>query len=275
MAFVLEGNMDLTSPTWDRPDEDCSARSITTGPQYLQGYLLRNPTAATISLTATGNWNDGADGYLLVYETPFNAETPLVRCRAGDDDFGGTRSSQVPKFQVPPGATVALIASSYRSEPVGTFTIEVAGTTAADTPDVVPLLNAAQTIHTEGVLHPTDPAFDFLALGCTADGSTATTPYQAFFLDNATGANFNINLEAAFPSGPGAIRVFYQAAAPTSPGPNPGFQCIPTTDLNAGQDVRVTDVILNGERLMFVASPSTPTGTLGRFDLDFSFSLMQ
>ena len=77
----------------------------------------------TVDIEAT--WT--SDGYLHVYEYPFNAREPVTGCIIGDDDFDGLLSSRIDDVVIEAGQTVVVVASDYSSfsQDEITYTIDV------------------------------------------------------------------------------------------------------------------------------------------------------
>lgn len=135
-SITLSGSLDDTDPTWARPFADCSVRTAAEI-QYRDTFLIVNDTgsAQTIDLTAT--WLE--DGYLFVYEAPFDLS--LASCVIGDDDFDadgpgpipGIEGSQIGTVTIEAGEILMVVATTFDEETAsGAYSVVVATTQCGD-----------------------------------------------------------------------------------------------------------------------------------------------
>ena len=121
-SIVVAGSLDATDPTWVRPNASCG------GPDrdsYVDHFAVANRTGVAQRLTVTGTW--AADGYLHVFQDPFDPAVPTQGCVAGNDDFNGTSQSQVAGVVIRPGERLVVVVSAYGTlDPIGPWTVEVA-----------------------------------------------------------------------------------------------------------------------------------------------------
>ena len=109
-------------PTWNRPIASCSTSGFVV---VYDAYRITNASASTVTIDVEASWS--GDGFLHIYDYPFNARAPLDGCRTGDDDFDGLLGSRIDDFAILPGETVVIVASDYSSGTPDdiTYTIEV------------------------------------------------------------------------------------------------------------------------------------------------------
>ncbi len=120
-SVTLSGEITSTDPTWDRPMFDCSN---TNGTTPYDAYTIVNHTGADQTITVTANWT--FDGFLHVFDYPFDPASPLTNCLKGNDDSNGSSQSQLVNVSIADGQALVIVASPYGSSGSGTYTIELA-----------------------------------------------------------------------------------------------------------------------------------------------------
>ncbi|MGF1466522.1 MAG: DUF4215 domain-containing protein [Sandaracinaceae bacterium] len=122
-ALVLAGSIDTTDDSFDRREADCG--TFGTNDVYYDVFAVNNPGAADEAVAVTATWLSG-DGYLHVYDAPFDPRRPGVNCIIGDDDFGGTDQSFL-TFTADAGQRYVIVASTFSDlDAIGAYTIDVA-----------------------------------------------------------------------------------------------------------------------------------------------------
>ncbi|MEM1413355.1 MAG: DUF4215 domain-containing protein [Myxococcota bacterium] len=121
--LTFTGSIDATDPTWSRPGASCTGSNPD---RYYDTFTFTNTAAVDVDYLVTASWAD--DGYLFVYDSPFDPVMPLTNCVIGDDDFDGTLGSQL-EFTAAPGATYVIVATAFDDlDAIGAYTIEVEAT---------------------------------------------------------------------------------------------------------------------------------------------------
>ena len=119
----LSGTLSYTAdPVWDRTNNTCSTTSFNV---VYDAFRLTNTSATALTVDVEATWT--SDGYLHVYEYPFNAREPVTGCIIGDDDFDGLLGSRIDDVVIEAGQTVVIVASDYSSSSQDdiTYTIDV------------------------------------------------------------------------------------------------------------------------------------------------------
>lgn len=115
---LFSGNTISDRTMWGRP-YSCGD-SVEDGGYAYSVVTFENPTSAALRVTVLVDW-EGFDGFLHVYESPFNPAQLNVGCLGSDDDFGSTRQSQVDNITVPAGGSIDLVLSSWAAGQSGGY----------------------------------------------------------------------------------------------------------------------------------------------------------
>ncbi len=270
--------MIVGSPVLSRPSETC-APPIDTN-RATRAHLIRNTTGAPAVVTIRGNW--ATDGYLHVYDTPVDLSTPLINCRAGNDDRPlqdfeqDTLSSEVARVVIAAGDEVAVVVTAYLENTlIGPYTLEVTHHSGEEGEvDAIPVSVAGQTVHTEIYVGQQDESFAFPEKDCNLT-SPITLAYQPIFFENTSPQAFNFDFTAAMVGGGGTTARVYFSILPSGAVEMPvdDYSCQNPTPFEAvpGGSVTFTDFILAGERVMVTVSPAT-FGESGHIVVDAVFS---
>jgi hypothetical protein len=95
-----------------------------------------------------GSVQDGWDGYLFIYTSPFDPSAQTVNFVAGDDDGnGGIGTSDIESINLMAGTTYTLVTTGFANGDVGTFTNTVSCPTANVTIGAgIPVLPVARLV---------------------------------------------------------------------------------------------------------------------------------
>ena len=125
------GAIDDMDPNWMRPGvlngDPCAFDDA--NDHFYEVFRFVNAGPMPQFIDATAMW--GGDGYVHIFDENFAADMPLVGCLTGDDDFaiggaGATLGSQITGFEVLPGQTFVMVASTYGSgSTTGAYGIDV------------------------------------------------------------------------------------------------------------------------------------------------------
>ena len=77
---------EVSNQTWDRPFADGTCCSGLGPVSYVASEIFTVSTTGSYTIAST---QAGWDGYLFIYEFPFDPTQPTVNYVAGDDDGGG------------------------------------------------------------------------------------------------------------------------------------------------------------------------------------------
>jgi hypothetical protein len=144
---------------WDRPFADC------TGVSGLGPVLA---STQEFSVAANGAYNfssvqDGWDGYIFIYEAPFDPTNQSANCVAGDDDgVGGIGTSDIEGVVLNAGVQYIAVTTGFGAGDEGTFTNTISGAGAVF---LGPALPEARTVPT---LSPIGLGALLLVLGLVA-----------------------------------------------------------------------------------------------------------
>lgn len=117
---LFSGNTATDGTTWERPFE-CGG--FGNGGHRYSVVTFENPTGEALQVEVLVDWS--FDGYLHVYESPFDPGQTDLRCLGADDDFNGTSQSRVPNINVPAGGSIDLVLSSFSAGSTGTYDVFV------------------------------------------------------------------------------------------------------------------------------------------------------
>ena len=110
-----------TDRQWNRPGAGCE---IGNRPgRFYKTYTVVNNTGMDMFIDVTASWGD-FDGYLHVYNPPFNPES-ADNCIVGDDDFGGVSGSQITDIEIDAGQRLVIVASGYGADVTGEFGLSI------------------------------------------------------------------------------------------------------------------------------------------------------
>ncbi len=116
-------------PTFARPSSvgngtsgSCSVATPTTFPYAVETFDVSEGGSYDVFVSY-----DGYDGYLLLYDGPFDPNDPCRNLVARDDDFGGTGASAIEGFTLSAGVTYRAVVTTFSStSPGGGYTGYVA-----------------------------------------------------------------------------------------------------------------------------------------------------
>ncbi len=287
-AIALEGELDGDSPTFARPDEACAAPE---GGQRYQAFRVLNQTGAPQVLDIEAEWFVG-DGFLLVYEAPFDPEDPLGGCVVGNDDDVVIARSAVRGQPIAAGQELVVVATTFDpGQDLGPYDITVT-TRAAGEPEIcdngqdddgdgfvdcddldcdgvrycelIPIAAPGASIALGGRLNVDSPTYNRQTDGCGAV-DRPDRRYQAFEIVNRTGADRLITATARWNQGDGFLFVYRAPFDPADPASN----CLDGDDDFSGiADSQVAEVpIADGEVLVLVAATFDAGAAVGPFDL--------
>ncbi|MEO0321831.1 MAG: DUF4215 domain-containing protein [Myxococcota bacterium] len=123
-ALTLSGSIDATDPLFARPGESCTGSSVD---RHYDTFDVINPTGSAIDVEVAAIWSVGEDGYLFIYEAPFDPAMPLTNCLIGDDDDPviGTDGSTL-TFTAEPMTDYVVVAASFSAlDPIGAYTVDL------------------------------------------------------------------------------------------------------------------------------------------------------
>lgn len=145
--------------SWDRPFADC------TGISGL-GPVLASTQEFSVAANGAYDFNsvqDGWDGYIFIYEAPFDPTNQSMNCVAGDDDGnGGIGTSDIEGVALDAGVQYIAVTTGFAAGDEGTFTNTISGAGAVF---LGPALPVARTVPT---LSPLGLGALLLALGLVA-----------------------------------------------------------------------------------------------------------
>lgn len=114
---LFSGNTRSDGTTWSRPST-CGSSPGRDG-YFYSVVTFENPTREALRVEILVDWD--FDGFLHVYESPFDPSRLSLRCLAANDDFGGTDQSQVDSILVPAGGAIDLVLSSFSPGSTGSY----------------------------------------------------------------------------------------------------------------------------------------------------------
>ena len=117
----LAGSLDAADPRWARPSAACGAGAA--GKPY-DAFRIVNNTGVAQQLTITAAW--AGDGFLHVFNDPFDAAAAPAGCIIGSDDFNGANGSRVTNVNIAAGQVLVVVASTFSANAnIGPYTIDV------------------------------------------------------------------------------------------------------------------------------------------------------
>jgi cysteine-rich repeat protein len=124
-AAVLSGSIDATDPTYERRNSGCSA-PFSPSSVYYDTFVITNPGTATLTAEVIASWS--GDGYLFVYDEPFDPAAPADNCLDGNDDFNFSTAFSGLTFEALPGQRYVVVATTFSATTAtGSYTIDVSG----------------------------------------------------------------------------------------------------------------------------------------------------
>lgn len=136
-------SLSTSNPTYNRPLSLTSLSSVGTAVPYVVSDLTVATTGTYMIATKYASW----DGFVSVYDTTFNAGSPLTNLIGVDDD--GTEYDGDPfiasemLLTLEAGKTYKVVTSTYgNTDPAGAFTLYVAGGEAVPEPATLLALGA-------------------------------------------------------------------------------------------------------------------------------------
>ncbi len=133
---VLQG--EDSGRRWTRPDDDCEADEDLAPRAFAFGTvsLLNNQDEAISFSQLVVDWGNDQDGYLFVYDAPFDPNNPIYTtnarfphpdargCRLGNDDFEGTERSRLEDVVIEPGEVIIVVGTTFgESDAMEPFTV--------------------------------------------------------------------------------------------------------------------------------------------------------
>ena len=131
-SVSVEGVLQPTSLTWNRPDELCAG---STSMKY-SAYTFTNVGTADAWLEVIADW-PVMNGWIHAYATPFNPAVPLTNCLAGNDDFRSAVDSKL-LVKVAAGDSIVVVASAGASIYRAPFRLHVTSLTFTTGSEVEP-----------------------------------------------------------------------------------------------------------------------------------------
>ncbi len=122
-SIELAGALTADDPLWDRAAANCAAGS---GRQaHFDALRIVNASGIPRTITVTGRWGGGVDGFLHVFDAGFEPGS-LEGCLRGDDDFNGTGASQVAELPIGPAQEQVIVVSTFSAgRTMPDYTVEV------------------------------------------------------------------------------------------------------------------------------------------------------
>lgn len=129
MMITASGALEATDPTFSRPFADCTARG--TAGHYYDAVVIENTSGSDQTLDITATWMTGTgstrDGFLHVYDYPFNPTQPVDACVTGDDDGPVAGTSQVTGVSIAAGQRLVVVLSTFAAgATIGSYDLDVA-----------------------------------------------------------------------------------------------------------------------------------------------------
>ncbi|MFK8000608.1 MAG: hypothetical protein AB8H86_13490 [Polyangiales bacterium] len=114
---LFSGDTAADGTSWGRP----FSCGDTGGDGYPYSVVtFDNPTRADLRVEVLVDW-EGFDGFLHVYESPFDPARVNVGCLGSNDDFEGTARSRVQDITVRAGQSIDLVLSSWAAGSSGRY----------------------------------------------------------------------------------------------------------------------------------------------------------
>ncbi len=122
-AIVLTGELSEDDPLFDRLYE-CGDTEADEYDVYYDTFEIYNDGTEAKTITIIASWDD--DGFLFVYDSPFDADNPTVNCMDSNDDLGeDTDYSQITDLVLQPCQKMVVVATSYDPELTLNYSIEI------------------------------------------------------------------------------------------------------------------------------------------------------
>ena len=116
------GAIEAGDPLWARPSAACVAAPPPDHPY--DAHRIVNNTGVAQQVTITAAW--AADGFLHVFNAPFDATAVPAGCVIGSDDFNGALGSRVVNVNIAPDQVLVVVASTFSPNTnIGAYTLTV------------------------------------------------------------------------------------------------------------------------------------------------------
>lgn len=134
--------------SWDRPFASCSGISSL-------GPVLASTQDFSVDTTGAYDFNsvqDGWDGYIFIYEAPFDPTLPETNCVAGDDDgTGGIGTSDIEGVVLDAGVQYIAVTTGFEAGEEGAFTNTISGAGAVFLGQALPEARTVPTLSPIGL----------------------------------------------------------------------------------------------------------------------------
>ena len=110
-------------PSWSRPFADCTGTSAL-GPVVLHTQTITPTVTGAHTISSV---QDGWDGYMFIYSSPFDPAAPNTNCIAGNDDAAGIGTSEIANVALTAGTSYIVVTTGFEAGEEGTFTNTIDG----------------------------------------------------------------------------------------------------------------------------------------------------
>jgi cysteine-rich repeat protein len=118
-TLTFYGTLDANDPTWIRPSSVCSSGSAD---RAYDAFEITNSSDLAMNIDISAAYD--FDGYMHLFETPFDPTQPTTGCLLGNDDGNDGSLTGDLSSQIAPGETLAIVISPY-STGSGSYTLSV------------------------------------------------------------------------------------------------------------------------------------------------------
>jgi cysteine-rich repeat protein len=118
-TLTFYGTLDANDPTWIRPSSVCSSGFAD---RAYDAFEITNSSDLAMNIDISADYT--FDGYMHLFETPFDPTQPTTGCLLGNDDGNSGSLTGDLSSQIAPGETLAIVISPY-STGSGSYTLSV------------------------------------------------------------------------------------------------------------------------------------------------------
>ncbi|MDH5753563.1 MAG: hypothetical protein OEZ59_14225, partial [Deltaproteobacteria bacterium] len=214
-STTLTGSISVTDPVWRRSDS-CGSSPLA-GNFFYDAHYLTNATASAQAYSINATWSGvAANGFLHVYDYPFDTLLQGSNCLGANDDLAGdTTQSQVNSIMLRPGQTIVVVASTFSAaDVVSSYDITVSNTTPS-----MPAFGDQLTL--TGALTEGSRTW-YHDLGCYTNSGTPDYKYETHMIVNDSGVDQFLYAYATF-STDGYLYVYIDGFNPNDQGANCEF----------------------------------------------------
>ena len=269
-SISLTGSLDDSDPQYRQPTVSCSTG--TTDGQYFDTYLIRNQTGAPQSVNLTASWS--GDGMLHAYTLYFNSASSTLGCLKGGDDYEGILGSRIEALEIANGETLVVVASTYRDQPTGAYSVNVETRAKDERRPIGPPGTAIQLV---GSIDDSDPTWNRPFEGCSIAQNT-NRHYDVHRIVNNTGNTADLTITANWQNGDGFLHLVtsYYDFATSDPS-----ECLGGDDDFGSQEARRGSRLVSsaadnddniyifpGEELFVVASTFRENDAIGAYSIE-------